>query len=458
MRFIFCFLFLISSCTTALFAQQPASYLPLKDDSVQLALIKKAIKDNYLKDSTSITGENKKYTVNLYRERIGFINEMFDAKAFIYTAETNNYLTSLVNEIFKTNPALKNLGTRFLFSRAYWPNAFSTGEGTIVFNIGLFSKLDNESQVIFVLCHELSHLYLNHSNKAIDNYINTLYSEEFQAKLKALKKKEFEKNRELDKLEKGMVFSSRRHGRQHEAEADSMALVFMKNTGFDTRESLACLGILDSIDKDTYNTEEGLRSIFNAVDYPFQSKWLKKEQSFFSVSADNNVTDKEEDSLKTHPDCKVRIAKLSPGIEKLSSAAAKKFLVDEAAFNKLKQTFAFEAMKFCFDNKLISRCLYLAMELYKQYPDNAYVVTSIGKCFNLFYENQKNHTLNNIVSLPSPLGEKNYNTLLEFIQNIKLQDMAGIGYFFLKQFESRFAADKDFAAAFAQSKLNLNTH
>ncbi|MGC4101188.1 M48 family metalloprotease [Ferruginibacter sp.] len=455
MRKLLSTLCIIFSTVSFIHAQQPASYTPFKDDSLQLDVIKKAIRDNYLKDSVSIQGENKKYTVGMYRERIAFINQMFTDKEFIFTEETNKYLTSLVNEIFKANPQLRTLGTHFLFSRAYWPNAFSTGEGTIVFNIGLFIKLQNESQVVFTLCHELAHLYLNHSNKAIDHYISTLYSEEFQARLKELKKQQYERNKELAKLEKGVVFSGRRHGRQHESEADSMGLVFMKSTGFDVTESLACLAILDNIDKDTYNAEEGMRTLFNFPEYPFQNKWIKKEEAFFGISADNKPVDKDEDSLKTHPDCKVRIARLEPSVKMISNAAAKKFMVDEAEFKKLQRLFALETLPYCINSKRISRCLYLAMELYKQDPSNAYVVTTIGKCFNLLYEHQKDHTLNNIVSLPSPMGEKNYNSLLEFIQKLNLQDMASIGYYFLKQHEATFAADKDFAAAYNQSKINF---
>ena len=458
MRLLFLLLILIFCNAIVALAQQPIPFKPIKDDSIQLDVIKKAIRDNYLQDSSAASGENKKYFREFYKGRLDFINQMFTDKELIYTAETNKYLTGLVNEIFKNNPELNSLGTHFLFSRAYWPNAFSTGEGTIVFNIGLFIKLENESQVVFALCHELSHLYLKHSNKAIEHYINTLYSDEFQAKLKALKKQQYEKNKELDKLEKGVVFSGRRHGREHESEADSMGLVFMKKTGFDVHEAIGCLKILDTIDKDTYNTEEGIRTIFNFTDYPFQPKWLKKEEAFFGITPDNKVTDKEEDSLKTHPDCKIRMAKLSPAVESAAMPNAKKFILNEETFKQLQQLFALETLPFCYNSKRVSRCLYLAMELYKKDPENVYVVTTIGKCFNAMFENQKNHTLNNIVSLPSPQGEKNYNTLLEFIQKISLQDMAAIGYFFLKQHEAKFGTDKDFAAAFKQSRSNLNAH
>jgi Zn-dependent protease with chaperone function len=456
MRISFYFTFLIYFIAFPVYSQSYQTYVPVKNDSLYLAGIKKEIKQKYLKDSASITGENKKYIIELYHQRFNSLNERFTVNEFISTPEINNYLTSLVNEILKVNPELKTLGTRFLFSKAYWPNAYSTGEGTIVINIGLFTKLDNESQLVFALCHELSHLYLNHSNKAIDYYINTLYSDEFQAKLKALKKKEFEKNKELDKLEKGVVFTGRRHGRQHESEADSMALVFMKNTHFDVSASIGLLKILDNIDKDTYNTEEGLRTVFNSPDFPFQNKWIKQEEAFFGVTKESDLADKETDSLKTHPDCKLRITRLNPIIEKLKIETGIKNKVNQLYYDSLKKLFSFEIVEYCFKMDDISRCLYQAMELYKQYPEDAYLTTMIGKCFNAMYTNQKNHTLYQIVTLPSALGEKNYNTLLEFIQHIKLQEIAGIGYFFLKQHEARFTTDKDFTLTFNQSKKNLN--
>lgn len=457
MRISFSFTFLICFTWLSAYSQSYQTYVPVKNDSLYLAGIKKEIKQKYLKDSASITGNNKKYIIEFYRQRFNSLNDRFTNNEFISTPEINNYLTSLTNEILIVNPELKMLGTRFLFSKAYWPNAYSTGEGTIVINIGLFTKLDNESQLVFALCHELSHLYLNHSNKAIDYYINTLYSDEFQAKLKSLKKMEYERNKELDKLEKGVVFTGRRHGRQHESEADSMALVFMKNTGFDAAASIGLLKILDNIDKDTYNTEEGLRTIFNSPDYPFQQKWIKKEEAFFGITKESELSDKETDSLKTHPDCKIRISRLNPIIEKLKIETGKKNKVNQFYYDSLKKLFSFEIVEYCFKSDDISRCLYQAMELYKQYPENGYLTTTIGKCFNALYTNQKNHTLYQIVTLPFLLGEKNYNTLLEFIQHIKLQEIAGIGYFFLKQHETRFTTDKDFATTFNQSKKNLTS-
>ena len=438
------------------FSQPVATYIPLVNDSIQLLNIKNFIRQHYRDDSASLTGENKKYIINIYRERYQNLADMFAEKELMSSPEADAYLSALVNEIFKYNPELKKLGTRFLFSKVYWPNTFSTGEGTIVFNIGLFSKLKNESQAVFALCHELSHLYLDHGNKAIFQYVNTVYSEDFQQELKDIRKSKYEKNKQLDKLEKGLVFKSRRHGRQHESEADSMALVFMQRTPFNVKESLSCLALLDEIDKDNYPVAAGLQRFFNFPEYPFQNKWIKKKEAFFGDIPDKNITTREQDSLKTHPDCKVRIARLTPAVEKLSGHAGNDFVVNEALFNALKGAFSFEIIEFCFNSRRISRCLYYAMELFEKYPDNAYMATMIGKCLNECYSNQKAHTLNRIVDLPSPYADKNYNDLLEFIQNIGLDDMAAFSYYFLDQYKNKFGKDKDFIFALTKSRENFN--
>ncbi|MGB5005372.1 MAG: M48 family metalloprotease [Ferruginibacter sp.] len=451
-------LFLCASHMPGLFAQPLTNYTPYTNDSLQLVSIKNDIRKNYLEDSASISGENKKQLIGIYRDRYQNLADMFKEKEFINNPEADDYLQGLVAQIMNSNPQLKKLGTRFLFSRVFWPNAFSSGEGTIVFNIGLFAKLNTESEVVFTLCHELAHLYLDHSTRGILHYVNTVNSKDFQEQLKEIKKSKYEVNKQLEKLEKGLVFKSRRHGREHEDEADSVGLSFMQNTGYNIKGSLTCLAMLDVIDKDSYAADSGLQRNFNFTAYPFNKKWLKKEEGFFGGVPDKAISTKEKDSLKTHPDCKARIAKLTPTVEKVVNYGRKDFLVSETRFNALKNSFKFEVVEFCFVSKRISRCLYYALELLETNPNNAYLVTMIGKCFNEMYSNQKAHTLNRVVDLPSPYADKNYDVLTQFIQNISLGDMAAIGYYFLNKYKTVMAGDAGFEKALATSTKNFNNH
>ena len=123
------------------------------------------------------------------------------------------------------------------------------------------------------------------------------------------------------------------------------------------------------------------------------------------------------------------------------SSGSSNFLVSEAKFSSFKNDFKFEVVEFCFVSKRISRCLYYVLELLETNPDNAYLVTIIGKCFNEMYSNQKEHTLNRIVDLPSPYADKNYDVLTQFIQNINLNNMASLGFYFLNSYKTKMAGN-----------------
>lgn len=435
-------------------AQTAWIYTPVKDDAGTLKTLQAEIRKQYEKDSTGITGENKKYVLEIYRDRFKGLNELFETKEPLCSPEATAYLAGITHEIINKNPELKNLSPRIFFSRAWWPNAYSAGEGTIVFNIDLFTRLQTESQVAFVLCHELAHLYLNHSNKKITRYISTIYSEEYQQKLKELKKKQYDKKAELDKLEMGFAFKSLRHSREFESEADSIGLRFMKNTNYDCKESLSCLGILDEIDEEKMDYSKQLPKLFTFAGYPFRNRWIEKEAAFFGVTA--AVKDKLEDSLKTHPDCKERIKSLELILERDTTVKGLQFVQSPEQFVQLQQLFAFEGINFCFQSKKVSRTLFIAIKLLDQNPQNVFLVTTIGNCFNQFFEKQKNHRLNNITDNPSPFREKNYNTLLEFISRLSLTDIASIGYHFMKQYDSSLSSDAGFVKAFQQAQKNYN--
>ena len=101
--------------------------------------------------------------------------------------------------------------------------------------------------------------------------------------------------------------------------------------------------------------------------------------------------------------------------------------------------------------------MYYALELLDANPDNVYLVTIIGKCYNEMYSNQKDHTLNRVVDLPSPYSDENYDALTQFIQNISLNNMASLGYYFLNNYKAKMAGNAGFDKAFAISSKNFTT-
>ncbi len=59
--------------------------------------------------------------------------------------------------------------------------------GIILFNMGLFEKLNNESEAAFIISHDNRTFLLKHSENAMSAYVTAINSEEVQGKLRQIK-------------------------------------------------------------------------------------------------------------------------------------------------------------------------------------------------------------------------------------------------------------------------------
>lgn len=446
-----CLTILAACLSTLSFSQTTPSYTPFTADAALEKGLLDGVFTRYQQDVATLSGEHRKYLADIYKERYELIRERFTEGEVLSDKGAQAYLQALVQEVLRGNPTLKLEGLRVAFSRSFYANATSMGEGTILFNIGLFHRLDNEAQVAFVLCHELAHYALNHSNQNIHQYVATIYSADFQKKLKDIKRSDYGQNSQLEALGKNLLFRNRRHSRQFEQAADSMAVELLKNTRFDVREALTCLAILDSSDKDKYKGVLHLEQQLNFPSYSFKKSWLESDDLVFGSRKDAR-TAAEEDSLKTHPDCSKRIAVLKDRVAQYTSPGMRPFVVDEKRFGQLKTGFDFELVEYCFQSKSVSRSLFYALQGLKVYPDDPYFALMTGKSLNELYAAQKRHELGKITDLPNPRYSEEYNALLRLVQNLRLQEIAALSYHFLKEREAALSNHPEFQKTFTISK------
>jgi Zn-dependent protease with chaperone function len=430
-------------CSQLSVFSQSNIYTPIVQDVAQLQSEVKQYESAFQSRLKSLPSENRKDLEEAYNLRWKNIKEKFDKNEIYTSTEAQQYLNNLVAAIASKNPLLNDKKFTCFFSRTDNPNASYIGEGIIVFNMGLFYRLANEDQAAFVLCHELAHFYLRHSDNSIEKYVAQINSKEFQAGLRDVKNSQYGKRTKLEQMIQGLSFDSRRHTREHEHEADSMAVEFMKNTKFNVAESLTTLALLDSIDIVNLNTEACLQQTFNSGAYPFQNRWLRKEQGLLGGHA-QLAEDKWADSLKTHPACAVRIAQLKPLVEKYHSQNTG-VGVDVSLFRKLQNDFRYETVEFAFKSENYTRSLFLALKDFDRSKPDPFVVTMIGKNLNAIYHSLKSHQLGKTTDLPSPVYPANYNSLCQFIQNLYPENVAAISFNFLDQYKAsmgQFAAFK----------------
>ena len=444
---ILLFLFLFSS--TSCYAQQYA-FVPAPQNDAALKSLSIDLEKRYQNDISALPSDNKKDLIKLYKERWDNISSKIEKKEIFENAAAQQFLDAMLKNIVASNPSLKAKNISCYFSRSGVPNAAYLGEGLILFNMGLFSRLQNESEVAFVLCHELAHLYLSHSENSISKYVATLNSPEIQRQLKNIKKQEYGKRVELEKLIKGISFDSRRHGRDHESNADSFAVELMSHTQYDPQAAITTLALLDVIDKDTLNMGDQLQRFFNSPAYPFQKRWMAKEEGLLGGHALLSVDKTLADSLKTHPDCEKRILLIEPLVNTLKNNVKAEGEYNRQ-FRQLQNDFKYEIIQYAFETDNYTQSLKYTIDLMALVPDDVYLVSQTGKIFNGFYTSQKEHTLGKKCDLPAPYYSPSYNLLLQFIQNLYIEDFAGIGYNFLNKYATQFNNNAGFKKVFNES-------
>ena len=364
---------------------------------------------------------------------------------FLFQDSINQYLDNILQTIVTANPKIKRKkDVQIFLSRYYWPNATCVGEGSLILNIGLLRRLENESQLAFIIAHELAHYTRNHVNKSIRKRVQKLNSLEAQKVIRDLNKDAYNAHERADDFFKDVVFDHRKHSRLFESEADSLAILMLQNTPYDVREGIRTLEILDNIDKEKYPKDLNLAERFDFESYPFRKRWLEKESGLSIKQVDDFAWDA--DSLKTHPDCQRRIVNLKRIIP-ANYSNDKQNIQTSIDFENLVRVADFEIVASAFELGNYGKTIFYALQLLDKYPDNAWLHAIVGICFYDIYVSQENHKLGKYLDLPSNKYKDSYREVLQFIHNLRLKNIANIAYFFIQKNKDAFEEDEYFLYA-----------
>lgn len=394
------------------------NYSPIKTEKVNKKELTTKLENKLKSDLSALDSKYKNYIKDAYKDKFEMVKAYIDSGYYYFDDTLNTYVQNVFKNIKSSNPQLKLQEVRLFISRETYPNAYCIGEGTLVFNIGLFRYLTNESQVAFVICHELAHDQQNHVFNDYKKRLDMMFSKDMQAELKKIKLSNENTYTKTKALAKDYSFDVRRHGREHESESDSLGILYMINTAYNPYEAIPLLTILDSIDEEKYRDSIDLKTIFSFQNYPFKNSWLNNDQEGF-IKGKEDTSQAEKDSLKTHPDCMKRVKDATLLLNKIKPDKKSNFVQAKELFDKLVAYSDFE----CIENRLkfknLDGAFYLTLKLIKIYPKNEYLLQTVDRCFEIVMDGLKNHNLNNYLELPSPFDEKDYKYVKYFLNNIR---------------------------------------
>jgi Zn-dependent protease with chaperone function len=372
-----------------------------------------------------------------------YVINLFNSDQITTDEELSSYTENLVR-LLESKSGFSKEETLVFVSGNSSVNALSASEGVIVCNAGLISRLHNEAQMAFVLAHELSHYYLRHVQKSIVVAAEIELNPGIKKDIRSIKRNEINQYSRMNSLMRSVRISFTQHSREHELEADSLAVIQMMKSGYNVSEAVNVLRILDSADVSLNRKIIDLRSHFYFKDYPFKKEWLNYvKSSMYHVPKLKDDTD----STKTHPDCKQRIAAVSVIINTL--------LVNNAAPNSksisyLRNLSEFEQIDSEFHSKHYGRSLFLTLLQLDLYPDNIYLHSMIGRNLYEIHQSLKGHYFSRVVDLPNDQFDENYNRLIAFIHQLRTNELGSLAYYYMTSRNEVYFEDENFLFAFWQ--------
>lgn len=264
------------------------------------------------------------------------------------------YIQTITNELIRHNVQLIPYTVTVLLDRSEVPNATSFGSHIISLNAGIILSAKNREELALYIAHELSHDILNHTENAMKERAEIITSVDYEESLKNVLNSKYGRYSQLMKITENISFDRNRHSRNSEQAADSLAIVLLKNSNISFDAS--CFLNLDTMGNQyEWNLKNDIRGHIKELKLTVDENWFAKKSKGLSGMNHNFAdTSSKNDSLKTHPDCKIRYEQtLSKNSTVLNKTGIPKN-VKEAAFEI--------AIMNLYANKNITRCFYRLMQ------------------------------------------------------------------------------------------------
>ncbi|ULC59261.1 M48 family metalloprotease [Flaviramulus sp. BrNp1-15] len=391
-----------------------------------------------------IDGQFSSKIKKLYKDRDEKVVESIEDSVYIFNSEIKNHLNKVLQQVYSSNPEINSNDFYFFIKNSIVPNAACYGDGMFEIYLGLFTKLDSEDELAFIICHEIAHKLLNHSLNSISKKVASVNSKETKQKIRSLKRMEYGQTRAALSVIDELNIDFLDHSKEVEAQADSLGFLLYSKTKYNIYSALSSLEKLEKVDEMILHHDVKLDSVFNFEGYPFQSYWLKENTSLFDTTEEINEFSLVSDTLKTHPEIEFRVNKLIKDFNLESNNIDIEEYITK--FKSLKQISHLHSIEFTLDLKLLDVAIYQLIEKFNNKEiDEGYYYTKMAKALRLIYEVKKNHELGKYVPFKSRFSdEKQLNVIRLFLHNLELNEVEKIGLAFCAVIESKKINNPDF--------------
>lgn len=324
------------------------------------------IPEDFLKTSTQIVDEEKnEFTAStskkeqklkekfLIQSTFG-TNDILQTGIVSFNDPVTQYINTIADNILKDDPKLRG-EIRLYAAKLSSANAMTFNNGIILINLGLIAQLENESQLAYVICHEISH-YINQD--AINKFI------------------------EFDAIQKGKgIYKSLSH-----YDKEIQQFTYSKET-----ETIADEDGLDMFLNSPYDVD-AVTNVFDILKYsylpideiPFKKEFLEtanyRVKSEFVLDEVNPIDAEEgDDKEQTHPNTTARKEHMDELLANKNTGGNQVFVQDEELFYAIRKTSQFELSRIYLKYGWYEAAIYNSYVLLQKYPNDFFLQTNVAK-------------------------------------------------------------------------------
>ena len=367
-----------------------------------------------------------------YKAIFKMLHERIKEGELIHMPEISAALEKMLVELKKKNPIVPD-DIQILLLRDDLPNAYTLGDNSIFVTLGLLAFLENEDQVAGVLCHEIGHLLMEHTLKAMS--YNYERDKESVADAKSLQQLKMKKSDRAFELVKNSIYKGGKISRLHEMQADSCGYALFKNTEY---RKTAFVEALDIVGRHDTLRPDGLaittyKHLFDLPNQPFQEKWLQSED--FSSYNYGSFTEKfNKDSILSHPKSNERIEHLKTLFPELVQTENTSKIHPPESFSKTRLTAQLAHIPTLFFKEQYGIVIFSSLLHLQDDHNDTFYKDWLGKGFQKIYEARRDYQLNRYLDRVSPKDQsKSYSQFLSFMWNLKLEEIKNIADFYSKK-------------------------
>lgn len=277
-----------------------------------------------------------------------FIKEMIKDGKILYGTKLNLYIEKIADNLLVSYPELRQQ-LHFLILKSPLVNASATEQGFVLVNLGLIAQVSNESELAFVLAHEISHF--------VEHHITEL--EKYQEKISPQDYKDY---------------FLRYHNRSRETEmaADKWAIErYYKNSPYSYE-------VLDGV----FDVLQYAYLPFEEIPFPrsfVETNFYQFPENYFLTSM-APISKREDymDTLSTHPNIQKRRANAQLLLPDAPQPDRKVFVQSETLFNEIRALARFECINIFLTDHDYGNALYNTYALQQLYPENQFLEVAMS--------------------------------------------------------------------------------